>query len=260
MFYVRWYMRRHFHAVRLLKNSLGSNSQSTDDYPNIANEPVFFCTNHPSWWDPLVFLSLGKYLYPDRLNYGPIDAKALSKYKFLQRIGFIGIEPNTWAGAARFLRMAHAANRRNDVVFWITSQGEFCDPRARPIHIRPGVGHAVERASAGLVVPCVIEYPFWNERSPEVLVAFGEALRIADAPHRDAKEWNRVLADALEATQDRLAAAAKRRDPQAFTTVLSGRAGVGGVYDFIRRIGAWRRGERFDASHGGEQSAAGTQP
>ena len=108
------------------------------------------------------------------------------------------------------------------------------------------VGHAVERASAGLVVPCVIEYPFWNERSPEVLVAFGEALRIADAPHRDAKEWNRVLADALEATQDRLAAAAKRRDPQAFTTVLSGRAGVGGVYDFIRRIGAWRRRSRLN--------------
>jgi hypothetical protein len=26
---------------------------------------------------------------------------------------------------------------------------------------------------------------------------------------------------------------------------------VGGIYDVVRRIGAWRRGERFDPSHAG---------
>jgi hypothetical protein len=29
--------------------------------------------------------------------------------------------------------------------------------------------------------------------------------------------------------------------------------GVGPAYDTIRRLKAWLRGERFDASHGGEQ-------
>jgi len=250
MFYVRRYLGRHFHALRLLHGTAPH-----ADRPDIAAEPVIFYTNHPSWWDPLVFLTVGELLYPDRLSYGPIDSQALGKYKFMERIGFIGIEPGTWAGSARFLRMARAAAHRADVIFWITSQGEFVDPRERPVQIRPGVGHAVEGRELGLIVPLAVEYPFWSERFPEAVVAFGPAIRLADAPRRSAAEWNDVLARALEQTQDRLAEAAKSRDPRAFRTLQRGRVGVGGVYDIGRRLGAWIRGKQFDASHGGEGMA-----
>ncbi len=251
MAYVRRYLRRHFHAVRLLTAGAGQG-----DRPALAAEPVIFYSNHPGWWDPLTFLYLGERLFPGRMIYGPIDAAALGKYKFLERIGFIGIQPGTFAGSARFLRMARAAGRRSDVIFWITAQGEFTDPRARPITIRPGVGHALAAREVGLVVPLAVEYPFWNERCPEILVAFGPEMRIPAAPGRTAEEWTRVLERALEAAQDGLAEAAQRRDPAAFTTLLSGRVGVGGVYDLFRRVKAWLRGERFDASHGGESAAS----
>lgn len=248
MLYVRRYFRRHFHALRLLIDPAGGPT-----LPVVAGEPVIFYTNHPGWWDPLVFLLLAEQCYPDRLSYGPIDAAALGKYRFMERIGFLGIEPNTRRGAARFLRMAKAANRRADVIFWVTAQGEFADPRQRPLTLRPGVAHAVAAADRGLIVPMAVEYPFWSERLPEALVAFGPPLRIADAQQRDAQAWHEVLEAALAATQERLAAAAIRRDPQAFRVLASGRVGVGWVYDCLRRFGAWRRGERFDASHGGEQ-------
>jgi 1-acyl-sn-glycerol-3-phosphate acyltransferase len=251
MAYVRRYMRKHFHAVRLLKAGGGET-----DRPLIADEPVIFYSNHPGWWDPLTFLFLGERLFPGRMIYGPIDAAALGKYRFLERIGFIGIEPGTYAGSARFLRMARAAAQRRDVIFWITAQGEFTDPRARPMTIRPGVGHALAAREGGLVVPLAVEYPFWNERCPEILVAFGPALRIGAGGGRSADEWTTVLERALEAAQDRLAAAAQRRDPAAFTTLLSGRVGVGFVYDLVRRVKALLRGERFDASHGGESAAS----
>ncbi len=247
MAYVRRYLRRHFHAVRLLNGAGGG-----ADLPAIAGEPVLFYSNHPGWWDPLVFLFLGAKLFPGRMIYGPIDAGALGKYKFLERIGFIGIEPGTWRGSARFLRMARAAGRRTDVIFWMTAQGEFADPRERPVHIRPGVGHAAAAAARGVIAPLALEYPFWNERFPEVLVAFGPAIRIADAPERSPEEWTDLLARALETTQDRLAEAAKRRDPCCFTPLLAGRVGVGLVYDLVRRLKCWARGEAFDASHGGE--------
>ena len=236
MFYVGRYFRRHFHALRLLVDPAGEST-----LPDIAGEPVIFYTNHPGWWDPLVFLLLAGKCYPDRLSYGPIDAAALGKYRFMERIGFLGIEPHTRRGAARFLRMAKAANRRADVIFWITSQGEFVDPRSRPAGIRPGVAHAAAAAGRGMIVPLAVEYPFWSERLPEAL-----------GP-RNAQEWHEVLEAALVATQDRLAEAAMRRDPQAFRILASGTVGVGWVYDCLRRCGAWWRGERFDASHGGEQ-------
>jgi 1-acyl-sn-glycerol-3-phosphate acyltransferase len=249
MRYVTWYMRRHFHAVRLL-----SGEGTEPAFPDIGTAPVIFAANHPGWWDPLVFLWLARQLYPDRLSYGPIDAHALGKYRFFETIGFIGIEPGTWRGSATFLRAAKAASTRADVILWITAQGAFTDPRQRPLELRPGLGHAVA-AGAGLVVPVAVEYPFWNERLPEALVAFGKPLRINAASGRDPAEWTAVLAAELTAVQDRLAAAAIARDPAAFIPLLAGRVGVGVAYDVIRRLGAWCRGETFDASHGGEGAA-----
>lgn len=251
MRYVRRYMRRHFHAVRLLKSAAGG-----AEAPETAGEPVIFYSNHPGWWDPLTFLFIGQALFPDRMVYGPIDAAALGKYKFLERIGFIGIDPHAWRGAARFLRMLRAAGSRSDVIFWITAQGEFTDPRVRPLRLRPGVGHGVAAAERGVVVPLAVEYPFWNERLPEVVVGFGPAIRIAEAAGRSAEEWTEVLARQLENVQDRLAEAAQSRDPKRFTTLLAGRVGVGFAYDAVRRIKAWIRGERFDASHGDDAAGA----
>jgi 1-acyl-sn-glycerol-3-phosphate acyltransferase len=253
MVYVRWYLRRHFHALRVLRGEGPIPTQ-----PTLADRPVIIYTNHPGWWDPLVFLTVAQELYPNRMSYGPIDAGALGKYRFLERIGFVGIEAGTRRGAATFLRTARAASRRSDVIFWITAQGAFADPRQRPLEIRPGVGHAMAGMTQGLIVPLAVEYPFWNERLPEALVAFGEAIDGAAAPARDAAAWTTLLAARLEATQDRLAAAAAERNRAKFHTLLTGKVGVGGIYDLARRAGAWRRGERFDASHGGAEEGAET--
>jgi 1-acyl-sn-glycerol-3-phosphate acyltransferase len=246
MWYVRRYLRRNFHALRLLKAADGG-----PDHPDLAAEPVIFYSNHPGWWDPLTFLLVGDLLYPRRMVYGPIDAAALGKYRFMERIGFIGIDPHAWRGAARFLRMMRAAGRRSDVIFWITAQGAFTDPRVRPLEIRPGVGHGIAAADRGLVVPLAVEYPFWNERLPEAVVAFGPAVRIADCPGRSADEWTSELARGLEAVQDRLAEAVRSRDPRRFRTLLAGRVGVGFAYDAVRRLRAWMSGRSFDPAHGG---------
>ena len=248
MWYVRKFFRRHFHALRLLVPEAGGSPP-----PAIAGEPAIFYANHPGWWDPLVFLLLAEHCFPDRLNYGPIDSRALGKYRFMERIGFLGIEPDSRRGAARFLRFAKAASRRPDVIFWITAQGEFADPRGRPPGIRPGVAHAAAAGERGWIVPVAVEYPFWNERLPEATVAFGRAIAIADHAGLDPREWQRLLEVELAATQDRLAAAVIRREPAAFRVVAAGDVGVWWLYDGVRRIAAWWRGDTFDASHGGER-------
>lgn len=244
MWYVDRYLKKNLHAVRLLQGIPGE-----PYHPAIDDEPVIIYTNHPGWWDPLIFLCVATHLYPERLNYGPIDESALGKYKFLETIGFLGINPDTYSGAAQFLRFARAASHRSDVIFWITSQGEFVDPRERPVTIRPGVGHAVA-SGRGIVVPLAVEYPFWDERLPEALVAFGQPIHIADYPDHTAESWNLLLSQKLEKTQDRLAAAAMTRDDSCFRILERGHVGVGGIYDVLRRLHAWYKGTHFDASHG----------
>ncbi|MEP6810347.1 MAG: hypothetical protein ABI992_08905, partial [Chthoniobacterales bacterium] len=97
--YADSYLTRHFHTVRLLKNSA---PQTSDAFPLV----VFL--NHSSWWDPLVCLLLARRFFPQRDSYGPIDAAALGRYKFLQRLGFFGVEPETPGGARAFLQHASA--------------------------------------------------------------------------------------------------------------------------------------------------------
>lgn len=248
MVYVRRSMRRHFHALRILREGPGGRA-----WPDLGDDPVILYTNHPGWWDPLVFFTVADTLWPRRMNYGPIDAAALEKYRFLGRIGLVGIEPGTRRGAATFLRTARAAGRRSDVIFWVTAQGEFADPRTRPVVLRPGVAHAAAANERGLIVPVAVEYPFWSERLPEALVAFGDPLPMGRSGGGGIDGWERRLALGLAETQDRLAAAACRRDPGLFTTLLDGEVGVGAAYDTLRRIRAWWRGERFDPSHGGQR-------
>jgi hypothetical protein len=211
---------------------------------------VVITLNHPSWWDPLVCAVLAG-LFPGRCHYAPIEAAALRRYRFFERLGFFGVEPGTVRGARSFLRTGQAILGRPESVLWITAQGRFADPRERPLCLRPGIGHLLACAGQGMILPLALEYPFWEESAPEALARFGAPLPVSPALARPPGEWAALVEQELAATQDVLAREACRRDPAAFTTVLGGRAGVGGLYDLWRRLLAQLRGEEFSPEHGG---------
>jgi len=237
--YATRYASRHFHAVRLARNGLP---------PQEWSGPAVFVLNHPSWWDPILAFVLSN-RWPDRLDYAPIDRAALAKYKVLSRVGLFGVEQGTIAGAAEFLRTARAILAHDHASLWITAQGRFTDVRERPVVLLPGVGHVAAEMSRGIILPLALEYVFWDERTPEALAAFGQPIPVGTAPHTSARGWTRLIADALASTQDRLAADARSRDPSRFATLIDGRVGVGGVYDFGRRVKSWFTGRRFRPGH-----------
>ncbi|HEX4609696.1 MAG TPA: lysophospholipid acyltransferase family protein [Urbifossiella sp.] len=237
--YARRYVRKHFHAVRLSRGSAA--------FPP-AGEPVLLVLNHPAWWDPLVGIVLSA-AFADRDQFAAIDAAAVNQYRFFARLGFVGVDTTSLRGAAAFLRAGQAVLSEPNRVFWVTAQGRFADVRERPLALRSGVGHLAARLGCGVVVPLALEYAFWEERTPEALARYGDAIRIADHPGLDGKAWAQRIEDALTRTLDALNADAVSRDPGRFDTILGGRAGVGGVYDLWRRAKALVRGERFDPSH-----------
>ena len=240
--YARRYAAKHLHAVRMSK---------VGRPPAAPQGPTIIVLNHPSWWDPLMGFILSG-LFPDRTHWAPIEAVGLRQYRFLARAGMFGVETGTARGAVEFLRTAQAILTDPRATLWITAQGRFVDARERPGRLRSGTGHLAERLESGLILPLALEYTFWDQRTPEALAYFGEPMAIADGPGRTAREWTEAIARNLERVQDALAAEAVRRDPELFDVVVSGRAGVGGVYDGWRRLKAWLRGRRFRADHGVE--------
>lgn len=227
--YLRWFFWRNFHAVRIARD--GSLDVPTD-------RPLIIYSNHPSWWDPALFLLLSSTVLHDRHGFGPMEAEALGRYKLFRRLGVYGIDPATRQGAARFMVTSLRILSTPRTALWITSEGHFTDSRARPVRLRPGLAHLARRVPQAVIVPLAIEYPFWNERQPEALLRFGLPIETEDGRGRDVAGWNALLEQRLTQTMDDLAKSAISRDPDLFQRVLSGRVGVGGVYDLGRRLAA----------------------
>jgi 1-acyl-sn-glycerol-3-phosphate acyltransferase len=236
----RFYLRRSFHAMRL---------SHTGPLPLAPGAPAVVFLNHPSWWDPLVAITLAQRCMPERRHYGPIDAEALSRYRFFQRFGFFGVTPGTRRGAATFLRVSQAILRQPQSVLWVTPEGRFADPRQRPAQLQPGLGALARRVDGVVFVPLAIEYVFWEERFPEILLRFGEAIPVSSACGWEREAHTKQFAQRLEATQEALAREACRRDPADFETLLRGRVGVGGMYDMWRMLRAYKT---FRRAHGAE--------
>ena len=165
--YLRWYFYRRFHAVRLSRTGT----------PRVnTGRPLIIYSNHPSWWDPALYILLCAKLFPGQPGFGPMDAKALGKYGVFERMGVFGVDLDHGRGAARFLSTSLRILERPGAILWITAEGEFTDARRRPVRLRPGLAHLARRVPGAVILPLAIEYPFWNESRPEALARFGDPI------------------------------------------------------------------------------------
>ena len=236
-------LRKSFRAVRMLHAGRLQSAPAG---------PLVIYLNHPSWWDPIVCAELARRLLPGRHHRAPISAAALKRYRFFGRIGMFPVEQNSARGAAQFLRASQSVMDGSGVL-WITAEGHFTDPRTRPTHLAPGLGALLHRSVGVTVIPLAIEYTFWNQRLPEVLLAAGEPIHVNSLGEQSTAEWTAALEAKLQAAQDKLAAASMERDPAAFTTLLEGRRGMAGPYAWWQRVSAKARGERYRADHEASQ-------
>ena len=237
--YTRRYIARHFDSVRLLQTAA----------PPQLSGPAVIYLNHPSWWDPMIALLLAQQIYPTRRHYAPIDAVGIGQYRFLQKIGFFPIEVASRRSGLQFLRIAESILGDSNATLWMTPQGAFSDVRVRPLALRPGLAHLAHRLGQITLVPLAIEYPYWNQKLPLALAAFGRAIHTQTQPLQPVEEWHKLLAAELEGMQNTLAEAAMRRNAEEFSMVLRGRTGIGGMYDVFRRTAAALTGRTFTSAH-----------
>jgi len=241
--YSRRYVRQRFHALRILKSGL----------PQLdVARPLVVYLNHASWWDPLVCLLLSREFFASRTSFAPIDAAMLERYGFFKHLGFFPVEQDSARGAFQFLRNTHAILASSRHAVWLTPQGRFMDVRERPLRLQDGLAALAIREPSAAFVPLAIEYAFWTEPRPEILVSFGEPLVPAIEPARSAGEWTRAFTDSLEIAQDELAARSCRRDPAEWLMLNRGMSGVSGIYDGWRWLRARVRGKKFAPEHHAE--------
>jgi len=224
--YLRWYLKRHFHSIRVA---------NAGRIPPQA-QPLILFSNHASWWDPLTTMLLGQTILPHREHYAPMDETALARNNIFHPMGFFPVDNGSPRGAAQLLRAGYQVLARPGAVLWIAPESQCQDVRKRPIVFRPGLGGLMSRSGRLTCVPISIEYVYWSDRLPEILVNVGEPLEIADGTMEDARTWTNLLSYAMAATLDELAMLALERDPSSFETILTGASGIGGVYEIWKQL------------------------
>ena len=234
-------LRRDFNAIRLATAS---------PPPSPATPRLVIYTNHPSWWDAAVYTYVCRHFFDGRPIFSPIEASMLRRYPFMARIGAFGVERRSTRGAIGFLAICREilASERNILI--IACQGRFADVRDR-LELERGIAHLADMACGVTFLPLAIEYTFWDERRPELLLRFGAPIRGDDLAALPLEERIAILEPALAAAMTALAGESIGRDATAFRTLLSGAKGVNPFYDAWRRAKALTTGRRFDPSHGG---------
>ena len=233
---VRRYFRRHFRAVLLQRGEL---------LRGAGGGPLVIYANHSSWWDPMVSVLLAQTLLSGRQHFAPMDATPLKRYPILRKVGIFPVEPATARGAVQFLRTSEAILQSGGVV-WVTPQGRFADAR-ETLEFKQGLAALASRVPGARCLPLAIEYTFWNERMPETLLRFGDAVTAREG--EDVAAVNARLVEALAAVMSELKDEALLRDPLRFAVVLEGARGTGGFYALGRRMRAWFGGKGFAEDH-----------
>lgn len=240
-----WYTRRlvarRFFAVRLAPGTSAALEQCA-----ASPDLVVLALNHSSWWDPLVGYLLQDDFMSGRTPCSPMDATQLAKFGFFRRLGMFGVrpdDPSSLRGMAEYV-----SQQRRTVpqpLLMITPQGRFEDHR-RPIEVRPGVGLVCSQSPGVRVVCGAVEYVFWNEQRPEILLRAVE-VPVPSEP-RSARAWTEAIEAAMNDNARSLARLAMARDPRAFETLSGGgRAQIHPLYDaFLRLTG---RSTGIDTAH-----------
>ena len=186
--------------------------------------------------------------------YTVMDARQLQRYKFLARLGVIGVDRTSLTGAKEFLKYSTALLQGQRRALWLTPQGTMTSNHTRPITFQPGLSHLAAGLDNFYLARVALHYEFWNERLPEAFVSVSPIEHIYNVNASLDSSLNRkgflhTQEIALQMQMDTLLAAVQARDASAFTRLLQGRVGISPTYDAIRTLGARLRGQTFTPEH-----------
>ncbi len=241
LLYIRRYMQRHFHAIHL-----------QGKVPEVYQDgvtPLLVCLNHSSWWD-LLMGAWAEQLITGFESYAAMDAIQLQRYPMFRRMGVIGVDRTSLAGARAFLQQTTCLLHRQPRALWITPQGTMQNLYQRPLRFQPGAARLAFNLNRCSVLCLAIHYEFWNERLPEAFLAFGEPeVAVLTAP-KEEKQFAEHTEKKLEALLNQLQQAAAQRDAALFTPLLRGGAGVAPLYDLWCKLNARQSRQPWLPEHG----------
>lgn len=164
--------------------------------------PTILFAPHCNWWDGIVLYNTTHRICKKEIR---LMVEELNRFPLLRRGGAYSVNKKSPQSAMKALKYSVdlLKDLRNQLC--IFPQGIIRPPHYRPIEFQTGLAYiaqsAVKKYGKINLIPLAIEYCFFRDNRPEVVVDFGKCIELADK-NIDRHEYTKFLEQALTQTCD----------------------------------------------------------
>ena len=164
--------------------------------------PTILFAPHSNWWDGIVLYNTTHRICKKEIR---LMVEELNRFPLLRRGGAYSVNKKSPQSAMKALKYSVdlLKDLRNQLC--IFPQDIIRPPHYRPIEFQTGLAYiaqsAVKKYGKINLIPLAIEYCFFRDNRPEVVVDFGKCIELTDK-NIDRHEYTKFLEQALTETCD----------------------------------------------------------
>lgn len=168
-----------------------------------TNVPTILFAPHCNWWDGIVFYNTTHRIFHKEIR---LMVEELNRFPLLRRGGAYSVNKKSPQSAMKALQ--YSVDLLGDLrnILCIFPQGIIRPPHFRPIKFQTGLAYiaqnAVKKYGRVNLIPMAVDYTFFRDNRPEVVVEFGKRIELSKENIMDRKELTHYLEHALEEVCD----------------------------------------------------------
>ena len=173
-----------------------------ENLKSLGKVPTIFFAPHCNWWDGIVFYNIAHRICHKEIR---LMVEELNRFPLLRRGGAYSVNKKSAQSAMQALQYSVDVLSELRNVLCIFPQGIIRPPHYRPIKFQTGLSYiaqnAVKRYGKVNLIPVSIDYCFFRDNRPEVVVDFGKCIELTDSDI-DRKHYTAFLEAKLTETCD----------------------------------------------------------
>lgn len=201
-----WLMVASLFFFNMLQNRFYAFRYTGDEnfFERDENIPTILFAPHCNWWDGIVLYNIAHRICHKEIR---LMVEELNRFPLLRRGGAYSVCKKSAQSSMQALKYSvDVIGNLNNLLF-IFPQGIIRPPHFRPIEFQTGLAYiaqnAVKKYGKVNLIPIGIDYTFFRDNRPEVMVKFGQRI-VLDNANVNRKEYTDFLAHSLETVCDEL--------------------------------------------------------
>ncbi len=164
--------------------------------------PTILFAPHCNWWDGIVLYNTTHRICKKEIR---LMVEELNRFPLLRRGGAYSVNKKSAQSAMKALKYSVDLLKDFRNQLCIFPQGIIRPPHYRPIEFQTGLAYiaqnAVKKYGKVNLIPLAIDYCFFRDNRPEVVVDFGNCIELTDS-NIDRHKYTKFLEQALTQTCD----------------------------------------------------------